>query len=70
MGVPDRWTLDLKCPECGKAGEVDFLEDTHPYLRGDALIVEGLTAGFDLVRIGTARGGTIISCSDCGVEAF
>jgi hypothetical protein len=70
MAVPDRWTLNLRCPVCLKVGEIDFLEDTHSYIRGDALIVEDITAGFDLIRIGTASGGTIVVCSECGEEAF
>lgn len=67
---PDRWILNLKCPECGQAGVIHFMEDTHPYLKGEALVVEYVTPGFDLIRIGTAGGGTVVLCSDCEEEAF
>ena len=61
MAARDKWSVALKCPRCGKIGEVSFSEEDHPYVRRDTLRIEAITPGFNV----RAFGGLAIGlCAD------
>ncbi len=48
MSARDRWTVDLKCPACGKVGMAELSqEDGWAFMRNQSTSVDSVPAGFD-----------------------
>ena len=66
MAARDNWSVSLKCPKCGKAGEAEFSEDDYPFMRKSDFRVETISQGFQVRKYGGTSSATEIICSDCG----
>jgi len=65
MAARDKWSVNLKCPKCGRVGEISFSEEDHSYVRKDTVRIEAMTPGFNVRTFGGAHGQTLVECSDC-----
>lgn len=66
MAARDRWSRDLKCPQCGSVGKVDFSEDDHPYMKSGSLEAD-VSGSFKLQSIGPTSTTTKFACLKCGI---
>jgi RecJ-like exonuclease len=69
MASRDRYTLTLKCPDCGREGEARVSEAENPVFHGRDYEVNGVPEGFKLVREGGSPQETVINCTDCEKKA-
>ena len=52
------WTINLHCPKCGRTGAANVSED-------DTFLVDELTAGFAIRKLGETAISTEIVCDTC-----
>jgi hypothetical protein len=71
MTARDRWTTDLRCPQCGNTGEASlWQEDGWSFSNGDqSTHVDGITGAFRAVQPKRGQSGIKFFCIPCGVEA-
>jgi hypothetical protein len=69
MAARDRYTISLRCPKCGKAGEANASEDDYPFMRKLHFSIDGVSDGFALTKLGENALTTEISCIECGEVA-
>jgi predicted RNA-binding Zn-ribbon protein involved in translation (DUF1610 family) len=65
----DRFTISLKCPKCGRAGEANWeQEDGWAFVKGNtATTVKSVTAGFSRVKKESFWGDDVnFVCDACG----
>ncbi len=67
MAARDGWTIDLKCPACGKTGEVRVSENDHPH--EPQFRVDWLSKGFKVSKAGKFLSETEFSCVECEMVA-
>lgn len=67
MAARDRFTHDLKCPQCGKTGVAEVSQaDGWSFMRDDSTTVDDMPDGFrDVRKRGDKR--PVYECNDCGV---
>jgi predicted RNA-binding Zn-ribbon protein involved in translation (DUF1610 family) len=67
MTARDRFTHDLTCPQCGKAGVAEVSQaDGWSFMRDDNTTVDEMPEGFqDIRQQGDKR--PIYECIDCGL---
>ena len=53
-----KWTINLHCPKCGRTGTADVSED-------DTFLMDELTAGFVIRKLGDTPLRTEIACDTC-----
>lgn len=72
MTARDRFRAQLKCPKCGREGEVHFSElDGYSYAFGNKdTSVESLPEGFKVVNQRTGIASVDIYCATCDVSAL
>jgi hypothetical protein len=71
MAARDRWSIDLKCPNCGKTGTADISEEDHPWVRGDiGRTIDFLSDGFGSYNPGTNSVQQRINCATCKVDVW
>jgi Zn ribbon nucleic-acid-binding protein len=71
MTAKDRWTVDLRCPQCGSAGTAHlWQEDGWSFSNGDqSTYIDSVPAGF---RVATPKRGSFgikFFCISCDIEA-
>jgi predicted RNA-binding Zn-ribbon protein involved in translation (DUF1610 family) len=67
----DRYTVDLRCPHCGKTDEAQVSEDDGwAYQRDVAFAVDRLPEGFVVARRADSLAETEFRCSSCGKAAL
>jgi hypothetical protein len=67
MAARDRFTIDLTCPQCGRAGSAHVSEDDYPFMASPRFSVDHLPPGFQVARRAPTMQGTVIVCEDCGI---
>lgn len=67
MAARDRYTINLKCPKCGKTGVAEVSEDDYPFMSSPRFSVDALPPGFAVTKKGTNAVNTVISCTSCNV---
>lgn len=71
MAARDRWTRDLKCPDCGVAGTAEISEEDHPWVRGDiGRTVDLCPPGFAVIEGKTHSTQTQIVCATCKTVVY
>jgi DNA-directed RNA polymerase subunit M/transcription elongation factor TFIIS len=68
MTAKDRYSIELKCPSCGIAGEANLSENDYRNTPPETHVVS-LSTGFSVRREGGTLSTTEILCSKCGVVA-
>jgi hypothetical protein len=68
MEKRESWSVDLRCPTCGMAGEAIVSADDHDYFVQIAgtLRVDRMPAGFRLRMLGATMRTTQFECIGCG----
>lgn len=69
MAARDRYTLDLKCPKCGRTGFANVSEDDYPFMRSLRFSVDAISPGFRVQKEGKSALDTVIVCAGCGEVA-
>lgn len=64
----DRFTIDLKCPKCGKPGTAEVSEDDYPFMRSPGFRIDQIPDGFVETRYSDRRVETFVKCIICNVE--
>jgi len=67
MAARDRFSIDLKCPTCTKAGVAKVSEDDYPFMRSPGFHVDECPEGFTYMQKGDSRTQTEFRCAACGV---
>ena len=68
ISVPrDRYSWDLVCPVCTRAGVADVSEDAYPNLPELHFTVDRVSDGFGVIRLGKSAVDTVIVCQNCNV---
>lgn len=68
MGARDRWTMAIKCPVCGNAGEVEVSqEDGWAFMRDQSTTIDHVPKGFSVQTNEDARPMTFICDVDGSV---
>jgi predicted RNA-binding Zn-ribbon protein involved in translation (DUF1610 family) len=63
----ESWTVDLRCPTCGTAGEAVVSADEHPFMQAaGTLRVDRMPDGFRVRKLGDRMRTTQFECSRCG----
>jgi hypothetical protein len=73
MTARDRFTANLKCPQCGREGKARLSEeDGWSYLHGNRKTsVDALPDGFKEIDQPSAKGTSVdIFCATCNVSAY
>jgi hypothetical protein len=68
MSAKDRYSWALKCPKCGREGEVHVCENDHAYAPPETS-VQRVTQGFRIRHAGGTASTTVLECSTCGEVA-
>ena len=69
MAARDRYTINLKCPKCGRAGLAEVSEDDYPFMKDPRFSVDHLAEGFVVQKLGKNYMETDIICQTCKVVA-
>ena len=68
MGARDRWTMAIKCPVCGNAGEVEVSqEDGWAFMRDQSTTIDHVPKGFSVKKHGGEAPMTFICDADGSV---
>lgn len=68
MGARDRWTMAIKCPVCGNAGEVEVSqEDGWAFMRDQSTTIDHVPKGFSVQTGEDVRSMTFICDVDGSV---
>lgn len=72
MSAKDRFSYDLKCPECGREGRADFWEeDGYRFMQDSTTHIDSLSEGFRSVEApSTVSQKLDIQCIDHPVTAL
>ncbi len=68
MAARDRWSYEVKCPQCGTVGKADVSENDYPFMRKVDHTVDHLTEGFEVLQAGDTASATLIGCQACKVQ--
>lgn len=67
----DKYTAELKCPKCGRAGVAHLSEaDNATWIRNKSARIDSLPEGFKQIRDTSGAGGIDIYCAECDVSAW
>ena len=67
MASRDRFTINIKCPECGHSGMADASENDYPFMRSPGFQYDSLPEGFGLAKLADFRENTFLRCR-CSAE--
>jgi hypothetical protein len=67
MAARDRYTWDLKCPKCKRAGIAKVSEDAYPHMRSLRFAVDEVSEGFRVQYLGKSAVDTVIFCNKCNI---
>lgn len=65
MAARDRFTILIRCPQCGNGGEAEVSEDDYPFMRSPRFSVDQVPPGIKVTRSASVRHETEVQC-DCG----
>ena len=67
MAARDRFTVDLRCPKCGRSGIANASEDDYPFMRSPRFVDDELPDGFEGSGRAKTRAETMLKC-ECGEQ--
>ena len=70
MGARDRWTIAIRCPACGKTGDVEVSqEDGWSYMRNQSTTIDRMPEGFSVKRTDDSAASMTFLCNKDGAIA-
>src|ERR1700704_4376361 len=67
MAERESWTVDLRCPTCGTAGEAVVSQDEHPFMQAaGTLRVDRIPDDFRVRKLGDRMRTTEFGCTRRG----
>jgi RecJ-like exonuclease len=70
MAARDRWTIELKCPQCGAGGTARVSEDDYMFMRSPGFRVDSVPDGFEVTKETEYQDQTDIGCAKCKIKVW
>lgn len=66
MAARDRWTMEIRCPACGRVDHAAVSEDDYAFMRHPNFSVDCMPQSFELLRSAEYRHETEVKCVSYG----